>query len=377
MFLNPFFLYALTWISVVLFYNLEISALYPKLSNELLNFIIITIFITVILSLFYKNKFEKYNFLNKIEKKYKHAYMLIYLFFILEFFIEGRVPLIAILSQTGYYYASFKGIKTFHVIIATYNFYITLCAFNDYQYNKKIKYLFYSVLGIIPYILLYSRGSILLLCMCLFFIWLFYKYNLKTIIKIGFLGIIFLYVFGISGNIRHYYNWNDTRMIKNIAKINTEKNNLDPLIWSYVYITSPLGNLQYNLDNSKPKYKVQSFIYENLLVDAISKRLDYQKSKPKLMTQELNVCTVYTGAYLSYGKLGMFLTFFIYMSCELIYLLILRGSKYWIIGVALINILNIFSIFSNMFIFSGLSFCLVYPLIDIFKDKIKNIRRRN
>ncbi len=270
----------------------------------------------------------------------------------------------------------FKGIKTFHVIVFTYNFYITLCAFNDYMFTNNKKYLFYSILGIIPYFLLYLRGSILMLSFCMFLIWLFYKYKLKTIIKIGCLGIIFLYIFGIVGNIRHYYKWNDTQMIKQIAQVKTKENILDPFIWSYVYITSPLGNLQYNLNNSIPTYDIKSFVCSNLLPDAISKRIKYKKFDFYLMVNNLMVSTVYKNSLLSYGKIGMFIVYIIYMLSEIFYLLFLKNTKYLNIGIVLVNLLNIFSIYDNMFIFSGLSFCLFYPLIDVLKENLKIIKKR-
>lgn len=372
MLLNPFFLYSLTWIGTILLYNFEISKLYPKLSKDLLVFIYFSIFISILLGIFYRIKIKKNINLNLIGKKYLLEYILIFLCLIIEFIYVGKIPLIETILKTGYTYMDFKGIKTFHVVVLTYNFYLTLCAFNDFQYTKEKKYLLFCNLGLIPYIFLYTRGPFLMLCICLFFIWLFYNYNLKTIIKIFFLGIVFLYIFGITGNIRHYYRWNDTRMIKEIAKIKIEKNILDPFIWSYVYITSPLGNLQYNINNFESLYNVKSFISENLLPDAISKRVDYEKANPKLMTDVLTVSTTYVSSYLYYGKIGMVISFLIYLFFEIIYLFFLRKSKYYVTGLSLVSILNIFSIFDNMFVFSGLSFCLVYPLIDISIDKIKD-----
>lgn len=372
LFLNPFFLYLLTWLGVVFLYNLKIANLYPNLSIELVVFIFFSIFISLLLAILYDKILVNRNFLNAIGKNYSIIYLFIFVYFIIEFSYVGKVPLIEILLKTGYNYLNFKGIKTLHVIIFTYNFYITLCAFNDFLFTKQKKYLFYSILGLFPYVLLYSRGPILMLLACTLFIWLFYKYNLKTILKILFLGTFMLYIFGISGNIRHYYNWNNTNLIKNMVQIETKENILDPFFWSYVYITSPLGNLQYNINENKPNYELKTFFFENLLPDAVSKRVEYKKNYPKLMIDTLTVSTAYINSYLSYGNFGMYLAFFIYMFCEILYFMILKKTKYYILGVGLISLLNIFSIFSNMFVFSGFSFSLVYPLIDIINDKIKN-----
>lgn len=369
----PFILYSLVWIATIILYNLiPISQLYPNLQGELLIFLIFTIIFNIFISfILKKNEIKNFSIL---DKKYGIIYIIIYSYFILEFFYVGKIPLIEALLKTGYSYLSFKGIKTFHVIFYTFNFYITLCVFYQHLIEKKMKYIIYVFLGCFIYILLYSRGAILLQVACYSIVYLLKNMMEKNykILKLGVIGIIILYLFGVSGNIRHYYKWNDTSMIKEIAQIKTKESILDPFIWSYVYITSPLGNLQYNFNNIKPTNDKKYFIYENLLPDTISKRLDYNKINSKLMIENLTVSTMYIDSYLSYGKLGMWITFLVYMLCEIGYLLFLNRTKYYIVGLSLVSILNIFSIFDNMFVFSGLSFCLVYPLIDIFIDKIKN-----
>lgn len=368
---NPFFLYSLVWLGTILLYHLEISNLYPKLSIELRFFVYFSIFVSFLFGLFYKKdiKNKKSSIINK---NYTFICIFICISFVLEFFIEGKIPLMETIKKTGYTYMDFKGIKSFHVLICTYNFYNTICVFNNYMFTKNKRYLIYTLFGLIPYILLYQRGPFIMLCFCLFLVWLIYTYKVKTIIKIGILGIIFLYIFGITGNIRHYYKWNDTRMIKQIAQIETKENILDPFIWGYVYITSPLGNLEYNLKRSDPLYNIKSYICDTLLFDAISKRINYEKNKSKLMIENLTVSTAYTNSFLYYGKFGMYLAFCIYMFSCMLYLKILKGKKYWIVGVVIISIINIFSIFDNMYIFSGLSFSLIYPICGIFFEKIKH-----
>lgn len=373
MLLIPFILYSLVWTIVIGLYKLvPISQLYPNLQDELLIFLIFTIIFNIFISfILKKNKIKNFSIL---DKKYGIIYIIIYGYFILEFIYVGKIPLIETLLKTGYSYLSFNGIKTFHVIFYTFNFYITLCAFYQYLREKKIKYIIYVFLGCFIYILLYSRGAILLQLACYSIIYLLKNIIEKNykILKLGVIGIIVLYLFGVTGNIRHYYKWNDTSMIKEIAQVKTKESILDPFIWSYVYITSPLGNLQYNFNNTKPTNDKKYFVYENFLPDAISKRLDYNKIDSKLMIENLTVSTMYIDSYLSYGKLGMWITFLVYMLCEIGYLLFLNRTKYYIVGLSLVSILNIFSIFDNMFVFSGLSFCLVYPLIDILIDKIKD-----
>lgn len=373
MLLNSFTIYSITWITILLLYSFNISELYPKLTLDLILFCLITSLISLILGIiFYRNgKIQQ----KKIDKNYKRSYSILILGFIIEFIYVGKIPLIETLLKTGYTYMDFEGIKLFHGFLLTYNIYIISCVFNDYIISKNRKYLVYIFISIFLFLLLYLRGYIMVISLCCFFIVLFYNQNLKNILKIGILGIIMLYLFGISGNIRHYYKWNDTTIMKEIAKINTSQNLLDPFLWSYVYITSPLGNLQYNFNKIEPSYNKKNFIYENLLPNTITEKLRYKKTESKLMTPALTVSTAYINSYLTYGKIGMYISFGIYILCEIVYLFIIRKTKYYIIGLGLIGMLNILTIFDNLFILMGFSFALFYPVIDIIIDKIKSKKK--
>lgn len=371
MFLNPFYLFSIIWGITLILYNFRVSKLFPKLTLNLLLFIVFSIFFCIVLGTIYNKKIRVNKKNRKINKKFGKEYTLIFFMFIIEFMFEKKIPLIETMNKTGYTYMDFKGIPVVHVVLFTYNFYITICTFYNYQLTKKKKYIFYSIIGVIPYILLYLRGTILLLLISFFLIILYFKYNIKMILKITFIFIFIIYIFGVAGNIRHYYSWNDSRMIKKIAIIDLPKNNLDPFIWGYVYLVSPLGNLQYNVNKTIPKDNLAMFIFDNFFFDAISKRIEYISEKPKLMVPHLTVSSFYIKAYLSYGMIGMLVILFTYMVFELIYLSIIKNTQYWVIGLSIINVLNIFSVFSNMFVFSGFSFILVYILIDIIKYKIK------
>lgn len=371
MLLNPFYLFSIIWGITLILYNFRVSKLFPKLTLNLLLFIVFSIFFCIVLGTIYNKKIRVNKKNRKINKKFGKEYTLIFFMFIIEFMFEKKIPLIETMNKTGYTYMDFKGIPVVHVVLFTYNFYITICTFYNYQLTKKKKYIFYSIIGVIPYILLYLRGTILLLLISFFLIILYFKYNIKMILKITFIFIFIIYIFGVAGNIRHYYSWNDSRMIKKIAIIDLPKNNLDPFIWGYVYLVSPLGNLQYNVNKTIPKDNLAMFIFDNFFFDAISKRIEYISEKPKLMVPHLTVSSFYIKAYLSYGMIGMLVILFTYMVFELIYLSIIKNTQYWVIGLSIINVLNIFSVFSNMFVFSGFSFILVYILIDIIKYKIK------
>src|SRR5437588_3685889 len=147
--------------------------------------------------------------------------------------------------------------------------------------------------------------------------------------------------------------------------------------WSYLYISSPLANLQVNINDQKPDYsvsKVFQYINGELNFDFISKRIFsiFSVGKPDntLIAPFLTVGTVYSTSYTYLGWWGMSVTFLFLMSVTFCYLLIMKpGNPYFSTGVAILNTFLLFCIFDNMFFFSGLSFQLVYPILFSLKFK--------
>lgn len=374
MLINPFFLYILSWGTTILLYSLKLSQLYLSLNTEIIVFIFFTIIISFIFGIKVSSKKIK---LLPIKKNFLLRYICVYIFFGIEFFLEKKIPLVETILKTGYMYNNFQGIKTLHVIGMTYNLYITLITFYNYIITKNKKYFLFYGMGIFIYILLYLRGNIMIILFSSFLIILIIKFNIKKMIRIFLSTILVLYLFGISGNIRHHMKWNDSKMIKEIAQVNTKQGVLDPFIWSYVYITSPLANLQLNYATMEPSYDIKEYIYENLFLDTIKKRMKYEKKQENLIKPHLNVSGIYLRSYLSFGLLGMYITFFLYLFIQLFFLRISRKTNYFIIVLTILSIINIFSIFQNLYVFSGISFSLFYPFLSILIERRNtNLKRK-
>jgi hypothetical protein len=149
--------------------------------------------------------------------------------------------------------------------------------------------------------------------------------------------------------------------------------------WSYIYISSPLANLQNDIDKANPRYDINSVVsylnYE-LIFDAVSKRtgalLDVDQGQNKLIAPYLTVSTIYATSFTDLGWLGMCLTFIALMAVCLLYLFILRAdSPFFATGVAILNTMVLFCLFDNMISFTGLSFQLVYPILLSIKWRTK------
>lgn len=111
------------------------------------------------------------------------------------------------------------------------------------------------------------------------------------------------------------------------------------------------------------------FTVTQLFPDFISKRIvaifNITSPNPIQITPELNVSTAFAQAYTILGWVGM--SFFILFLFVLAFFYILSLKKikspYFIVGVAIMNSIFLFNLFSNMFAFTGLSFQLIYPLL--------------
>ena len=143
-------------------------------------------------------------------------------------------------------------------------------------------------------------------------------------------------------------------------------------MWAYVYSTSPLANLQNNLNESKSvDFNIKSFLFNELTPDFISKRLtnllNVDESKTSLIRSFLTVGTMYSKSYTTMGWLGMILMYIASIGGVFCYIFLLkRDSNYYVTGIALSCTFVLFSSFSNMIRFSGLSFQLIYPLLFMY-----------
>ncbi|MDX2306081.1 MAG: hypothetical protein NW226_24940 [Microscillaceae bacterium] len=145
-------------------------------------------------------------------------------------------------------------------------------------------------------------------------------------------------------------------------------------MWTYIYIASPIGNLQYNIDKSDPEinfYNFFRFLNNEIFYDFISKRINaILKLEPPdsfLIVDYLTVSTIYRGSYNALGWLGLIMMGFFLLVLPIFYIGILRpSSSYYLSGIVVLNTLYLFIFFDNMLIFAGTGLQLVYPiLLDI------------
>jgi oligosaccharide repeat unit polymerase len=363
---NPFFVYVFAFSCVLGVYQLGWSGIYPELSLGLMVFFFSTLCLALIFSFFISRSIQKIeNY--KVGGMSTKIFFLLIFGFLVDIAYQGDVPLKMVIEGGDYNYADF-GIPTFHVAIVTFGGVFSVVRFSDYVYSKNPLFLIQAVAPIVFDIAIVNRGAVLLALIS----WLF-----VVIIKSGGLSIkrgvvhamallIILYFFGILGDVRA-----GEGSIEEIGKPTEAFDNSNvpkSYFWTYVYITSPMANLQETI-NELPHESgsFSEFFVSELMPDFISKRVIghlgvNDKIEIPLITPELNVSTIYARSYGYLGWFGLGAMFASLVAGIFIYVKLIENSAYRVPALALLNTLIVFCIFDNMITFSGMSLQLAWLL---------------
>lgn len=371
LFLSPFTLYTITFAFVLLIYKLRWSPAYPDLSWTLLFFLVTTMLFMFILGTYFQSK----NYFNYTSVPYNLRWVgkniiFCYILLIIEFIHAGTIPIFAILFGKGFKYTEF-GLPFIHVIFVNYISFLALYIFHSFRSansNKDKRNLFlYYLMCCVPGILFFNRGIILSIFFGSFIIYLLSvprKIFMRTIVTISLFFILIFYLFGLMGNIRTDIS-KKKYIILEISGASEEFINSDipkEFYWGYLYIASPLGNLQNGINKNPPVYysieDFASLICFDFLPEIIGKRLiSLLKLEYKhciRVFSAITVATCYDGPFSYFGWLGMILhfifgLFFIFINL----LLIPKNSPYFITGVTILSTIVILNTFDNMYVFMG------------------------
>ena len=388
--INPFIVYSIVWCFVLGVYNLGWSYLFPPLTLELKVFLWSSIILSFITGLaFHTQKVFSYKPIKNIPLyKIKLFLYAIWGLLIIEFIAARGVPLLGyLMGDKSLSYTEF-GLPFIHVIVI--NSFELLFIFliycykstNDICIKKRLK--LYMVFSILPYILVFNRMGLMVCFIGGLIVYIISKQNIVRIFfKILFFSLLAIYLFGYAGDMRQ-----DTSTAKNIileigeATPEFKESSIPAeFFWGYLYIASPLSNIQYTI-NQKKNIQVteDSFIKFGLFEltpEIISKRVSEQMNIHShdltLITSSLNASSVYDGPYNYLGWWGMiFMFFFMYIFIFLSMLFIPKNSPFYVCGIVIIDIIIILNVFNNMFIFMGIVTQVLFVIIMSLKYTRKN-----
>lgn len=379
---NPFSVFFLVILSVILLSSLSWSTLIEPLGGTLLVF-----FIFVLVSLLFFSKLYNYFFPpGTFQKPEVEMNLTIWIIIglglmLADFAYEGVIPIVEILiKKNGYNYVDFEGIPAVHVIAVTFASFLGLYCWSVFLKKPKIVLLMWSLFFTMFPLMLFNRGGAIMNIISMFMIFLFHKTSLKISIKniLLFVGVLLigLYVFGLFGNIRSdsenaSKDITDSSFILRVghASEGFKKSDIPkPLFWGYLYASTPIGNLQHMVENMEPINDSTLFLTQSVIPDFIAKRLE-EKIPQKVPEDQLlypvfNVSTMFASAYKTLGYFGLVLVFYYFVGFVFLYSLLMKKLNIAkSVGISILMTITIFNLFSNMLTFSGLSFQLIYPLV--------------
>ena len=385
----PSFVYVISFTSVLILYQIGWSNLFPKLNGLLIAFFAATIIISFGLALVQKQYLNIRSSTATLSSGFiKRSLYFICIGYILDFAYESSVPIIKVFLVPSYSYDDFNGIPTFHVILGTFNIFFSISMFDNYLSVKKRKKLLIFLFTLLPFILIINRGAIMIVFSAMIFLFLF-RLKVITLKKIFIpffvLGLV-LYLFGLVGNLRQEQTKDDKEYLLRVAGATDsfiQSGVPTEFYWSYIYLISPIGNLQNIIDEKSDGFHssdVGLFMTTQLFPDFISKRLvalfgqeklleDVESSK-YLVTPLLNAPTVYYGSYLLLGSLGLVLMYIVIaLSCLIYPFLVNKDSVYYFTSIASLNSIILLSTFNNMWYATGT--IMLWPILLSLLQKIK------
>lgn len=382
---NPFFMYCISWTVVIIVYNLGWSEWFPKLSNNLFLFLFLSVFLSGVIGFFFQNK--SYFFYRPIKitnkKTIRRSLIVLYFLLIVEFFAARSIPLLGyITGNIVVQYVDF-GLPIIHVIVVNGFSFLFLYLFHAYISNKdKSNTYFFRIClfsTLLPALLMVNRAVIMYCFFGAALIYLMSRKDLcKSLAKISVIGVFIVFLFGLIGNMRTSNNDNSEVILTLGKATDSFKNSIFPteFFWTYLYIASPLSNLQSTVnDNESPSIvysesDVFSLVVNCLTPQIISKRLDVPKKAISREIDVFNVGTVYAQPFATLGWLGVSIVYFftlvfIFFNLSFVSL----RSDYFVTSLTIINTIIFFNIFENMFVFMGLVPQLLIPIILSLRNK--------
>jgi oligosaccharide repeat unit polymerase len=383
---NPNFIYIAAFIVPFLFYTLGWSHLYPAIGTSLIVFYLITFLICAIFGavIHYVKPFC-YN--SVPISKWNHLIIFsIYIFYFIEALYSRKIPLIGLIAGTYSYDEDTFGIPAFHTFVDSFDTFYCVYLFHQYLSSKKRALLFLCFVCLFPFIILVYRANILNVLLGCFTVFLLSRNTISVkIIAKSIVGIIIiLYLFGFMGNIRSAHG--DSTVVPRASEATEEFMNgpvPNEFYWSYLYIASPVANLQNNIHyTTKPNGDVFGFVMHECIPNYVIKLLQMPGIEFYQINPFLNVGTiyVYSYSYLGWAGVAFLFTYFIVL-INLYYFALQQTKTYKVAGMAMLFNVIIFANFHNTIAYAGSSTQLFYPIIFsivtekfIRKNKAKKIQ---
>ncbi len=379
--MNPYFSYVFSFSMALIAYSLGWSELYPPLSLSLLLFLIGTLAVHLYIGTKVW-RFRSIEFRPILLERDAPPIIIttcLYILWTCEFIYEGGIPLIKILFGQEYNYRLF-GIPSLHVFNVTFASFYTVYLFNVYLSRPRKLILALCMINLFAAILIYSRAMFMFNLAGCFFLLVSstVKVNKLLYAALPLVALALLCLFGALGTMRVSREAGesyDRNLFLDIGKATpTFRESLVPkeFFWTYIYVTSPLANLQHNIDTHSGHevtwQSIAGMVNNEILMDFISKRINQitgsTRKSERTIPGPFNVSTAYSRAFSYCGWIGMIIMGLVILLTPWIYMKLLPAhSLFFSTGFAILCTMFLFLAYDNTIRFTGLSFQLVYPVL--------------
>ncbi|MBB6584424.1 O-antigen polymerase [Ralstonia solanacearum] len=361
---NPFFVYILAFGGTLLAYGLDWSTIYPRLSGDVVAFFIWTFVAALPLAatvwprllVAFRGRSGLPNWMTKAMAAGMIA----------DIVYAGGIPLLMVAGGEDFDYSQF-GIPTFHVILATFASAYSTVRFSDYLATRHKRYLVDALIPPVFSILTFTRGTAMMSLIGFAFIWLGHHGmpRLRSIIVGVVLGAAALYGFGVLGDIRSPGAIEDISQPSHSFRHSSVPS---PYMWVYIYVTSPLANLQNTVNSSvRPNRSVVQFAAAELVPDFIGKRvleaMDVPREDVARVAPTLNAAGIYARAFSYLGWAGAAIMFAALAVVVVCFTWLIGGTRYAVPAIATLNTLVLLCVFENMLSFTGMVMQLFWLLV--------------
>lgn len=377
--MNPYFSFSAGFLVALILYALPWSSLYPPLSGNVLSFLLVTITLAGSFGLFWRRKiiYKATNVDHDVRVAIWVTAIMMMLW-LAEFIYAGGIPIAMILTSQRFDYTQF-GIPTLHVFLVTFSSFYTIFLFHVYCSSRSKLVLTLVLLHLGMAVLIFNRGMLLFNLSSLACVYAITsaKISMRTVALSFPVGLLVLYAFGVLGTIRvsHLANTSySNEHFMNLGQATSDfRNGVIPheFFWSYVYISSPIANLQENVDKyHNREVSTQNVLYwtnNEVAMDFISKRInskfDLKPAGDFRIHGNLTAATIFSRSYSYLGFTGLILMALIILALPLlVWRIVPPSSPMFVSTIAILCTMYLFMMFENTVRFTGLSFQLLYPI---------------
>lgn len=365
--LNPYFAFAFIWIFLLVIHLFNFNTKFPAATVELTVFAIFISLMSFVIGIFYQRHIENRKDGLAVDDRPTTKLMIVSVLIFLAAVIYGRnLPLLSVLRGDTEAYQNF-GITTLTPIGYCCSVTVIVISAVKFFYGEKNKWkhIINIAIGFITFVLVYSRGLIILSGLIVVVIGASrFRFSFGSFVILIILAIIGMLAFNAFGNIRHGYSWDNSTYLLKVAGFNEKYSYLHNISWTIVYVDTPFGNLAYNMQNEFTDYNFTGLISQ-LLPDMISKRVlpDYVGGI-QLAVPSLTVSSMFAGGYCYFGVIGMYIQYFEMIIVTFIVTHLSKNHRMTFIAVtASMTVLLFLSFFVNTITYSGFFMPVIFMLI--------------